>query len=169
MKLILRADVENLGRLGDIVTVKPGFGRNYLLPQGLAMVASDSNLRVFEMEKKKLQAKMDAVKAAAQELADKILANPVTIEVRVGEGDKMYGSVTTAHVGDALEALGVVLDRKKIEMDEPIRALGEYELEVRLHPDVRPALKVTVKKHGGQPEQPKPVKSEEPAPAELAE
>lgn len=163
MKLILRADVENLGRLGEIVTVKPGYGRNYLLPQGLAMPATEASLRVFEQEKKKLQARMDAAKGEAQAIADKLAAINLVITVRTGEGDKLYGSVTTSVIGDALEAQGVTLDRKKIVLDDPIRALGEYVLDVKLHPDVRGALKVSVVKHdAGQPQQPQP---EEPAEA----
>jgi len=154
--IILRADIENLGRLGDTVKVKPGYARNYLIPQGLAMPATDGNLRLFEQERKKLQAKMDAAKAEAQAVADKLAATPVVIEVRVGEGDKLYGSVTTANIADALAAAGVDFDRKKIVLEDPIRALGEYEVGVKLHPDVRGAIKLTVTKPGGpdEPEQP---------------
>ena len=119
MKLILRADMENLGKLGEIVSVKPGYGRNYLIPQGLAMVASASNLKVFELERKKLQAKMDALRSDASGLADKLAAATVTIEVRVGEGDKLYGSVTSAMIADRLEEQGVMVDRKKIVLDDP--------------------------------------------------
>ena len=148
MKLILRADVDNLGRLGDIVTVKAGFGRNYLLPQGLAKKATEANLKQFELERKKLEAKMDALRAEAQELADKITQAPLVLEVRVGEGDKLYGSVTSMTIADALLEQGIELDRKKIEMEEPIKALGDYTLPVKLHPDVHAELAVTVKKHG---------------------
>ncbi len=152
MKLILRADVEALGRLGDIVTVKPGFGRNYLVPQGLAMPASEANLKQFELERKKLAAQADGLRAEANALAEKIAAANVVIEVRVGEGEKMYGSVTAANVADALLAQGVDIDRRKIDMPDAIRALGEYEVEIRLHPDVRGVLKLRVVKHGQQPE-----------------
>ena len=117
MKLILRADVENLGRLGDVVTVKPGFGRNFLLPQGLAMLASDANLKAFELERKKLQAKMDALRTAASDLSAKIAATELVIPVRVGENDKLYGSVTTAIIGDALAEKGVDIDRRRILLD----------------------------------------------------
>lgn len=154
MKLILRADVDNLGRLGDLVEVKPGFGRNYLIPQGFAMLATKANLRAFELERKKLQAAMDALKAEAQELADKLNAANVAITVRVGENDKLYGSVTSANIGDALEAMGIEMDRRKIVLDEPIRALGEYTLDVKLHPDVVAELTVSVLKHGQSVEEP---------------
>jgi large subunit ribosomal protein L9 len=149
MKLILRADVDSLGRLGDIVTVKAGYGRNYLIPQGLAKPASAANLKSFELERRKLQASADSLRAQAEGLAEKIAATPVSIEVRVGDGDKLYGSVTTAHIGDAIEAAGIEIDRRKILLAEPIRNLGEFEIEIRLHPDVRGELKLTVVRQGG--------------------
>ena len=95
MKLILRADVENLGNLGDVVTVKPGYGRNFLLPQGLAMVASEANMKAFELERKKLQERMDALRADAQALCAKLEALEVVIPMHVGDNDKLYGSVTS--------------------------------------------------------------------------
>ncbi|WP_461211092.1 50S ribosomal protein L9 [Desulfocurvus sp. DL9XJH121] len=147
MKLILRADVDHLGRLGDIVTVKPGYGRNFLVPQGLAMVASEGNIKAFELERRKLQAEMDALKGSAQELADKLAAAPVVIRVRVGEGGKMYGSVTTANIVDALAEMGIEVDRKKIVLHDPIRALGEFALPVKLHPDVVCEIQVAVVRH----------------------
>ena len=110
MKVILRADVEKLGHLGDIVNVKPGYGRNYLLPQQLASLATPANIRVFELERKKLQARMDALRAAAADLASKLEGVVVTITMRVGENDKLYGSVTPAMIGDALAAMGIEVD-----------------------------------------------------------
>lgn len=144
MKLILRADVENLGRLGDVVTVKPGFGRNFLLPQGLAMPASDANLKTFELERKKLQAKMDSLRTAASDLSARIAATELVIPVRVGENDKLYGSVTTAIIGDALAEKGVEIDRRRILLDAAIRTLGTHEVRIRLHADVVAALNVKV-------------------------
>jgi len=149
MKLILRADVDSLGRLGDIVTVKNGYGRNYLIPQGLAKPATKANLKAFELERRKLQENADSLRAQAQGLADKIAATPVSIEVRVGDGDKLYGSVTTTNIGEAMEEAGIDIDRRKILLPEPIRALGEYDIEIRLHPDVRGELKLSVARHGG--------------------
>lgn len=149
MELILRADVENLGRLGDKVAVKPGYGRNYLIPQGLAMLASEANMRRFENERKKLQAKRDALMSSAQTLADRLAEAAVVIEVRVGEGDKLYGSVTSAIIAEKLGEAGIEIDRKKIVLDEPIRALGEYEVAVKLLPELRGKVTVTVVRQGG--------------------
>ncbi|MDO5538180.1 MAG: 50S ribosomal protein L9 [Desulfovibrionaceae bacterium] len=144
MKLILRADVENLGNLGDIVTVKPGYGRNYLLPQGLAMLATDANLKAFELERKKLQALMDAQRAEARTMAEKLEALQLVIPMHVGENDKLYGSVTTTMIGDAIAELGVDVDRRRILLDGPIRTLGEFSVRVRLHADVIAELPLKV-------------------------
>ncbi len=157
MKLILRADIDNLGQLGEVVTVKPGYGRNFLLPKGLAMLATDSNLKVFEQERKKLQAKIDAAKAAAQDLADKAAAAEVVIEVRVGENDRLYGSVTTVEIAKAVaDAISVdeeIIDRRKIYLDEPIRALGIYKAPFRPYPEVQVDITVKVIRHGGTVEE----------------
>jgi large subunit ribosomal protein L9 len=148
MKVILRADVDNLGRLGDIVAVRPGYGRNYLLPQGLASLATPGNLKVFDQERRKLQAKNDALKAEAAGLAGKIEAAKVVIEVRVGDGDKLYGSVTSSQIAAILAGQGVDVDRRKIQLDDGIRSLGEYIVDVKLHPEVVAKLNVKVVKHG---------------------
>ncbi len=153
MELILRADVENLGRLGDKVAVKPGYGRNYLIPQGLAMLATEANLRRFENERKKLQAKRDALVSAAQSLVDRLAAVSIVIEVRVGEGDKLYGSVTSGIIADKLAEAGVEIDRKKIVLAEPIRNLGHYEIEVKLLPELRGKVQVSVMRQGGAEEE----------------
>ena len=144
MKLILRADVENLGSLGDVVEVKPGYGRNYLLPQGLAMVASPANLKVFEQERNKLQARMDALRAEARGLAARLEALKVVIPMHVGENDKLYGSVTSTIIGDAIAEQGLEVDRRRILMDAPIRTLGEHPVRVRLHADVTAVVPVQV-------------------------
>ena len=136
MKLILRADVENLGNLGDVVTVKPGYGRNFLLPQGLAMVASEANMKAFELERKKLQEHMDALRADAQALCAKLEALEVVIPMHVGDNDKLYG--------DALAALGVDVDRRRILMDAPIRTLGDHPVRVRLHASIVATVPVKV-------------------------
>ncbi len=148
MKLILRADVDALGRVGDTVIVKPGFGRNYLIPQGLAMPASEANKKQFELERKKLVSKADILRTSASDVADKIATTPIEITVRVGEGEKLYGSVTTQMIADALAEKGLEIDKRKIMLREPIRSLGELELEIKLHPDVRAKLKLAIVSHG---------------------
>lgn len=144
MKIILRADVEKLGSLGDIVDVRPGYGRNFLLPQGMAMVASQANLKQFETERKKLQAKMDAIRSVAKDLAEKITATVITMNVRVGENSKLYGSITTSNICEALAEHDIVVDRRHILLDSSIRTLGEYEVRIRLHADVVATLKLNV-------------------------
>lgn len=163
MKLILRADVENLGNLGDVVNVRPGYGRNFLLPQGLAMVASDANLKVFELERKKLQERMDALRAEAQSVCERLEALEVVIPMHVGENDKLYGSVTSTIIGDALAALGVEVDRRRILLDAPIRSLGEHPVRVRLHASI--IATVPVKVISDKPEEPAEAEA---APAEAA-
>ncbi len=144
MKVILRADVENLGKVGDVVEVKAGYGRNFLLPQGMAMVASPANLKVFELERKKLEAKMDTMRSEAQSVCAKLEALDVIIKMRVGENDKLYGSVTSTLIGDTFAELGVEIDRRRILLDAPIRALGEHNVRVRLFADVMANVLVKV-------------------------
>lgn len=140
MKVILRADIENLGHLGDVVEVKPGYGRNYLIPQDLAMLATPANLHAFELERKKLQARMDEIRAAASALAEKLQDFVLTIAMRVGENDKLYGSVTTSMIGELLSQEGIEIDRHTILLDGAIRTLGEHTVRARLHADVVPPL-----------------------------
>lgn len=144
MKVILRADVENLGSLGDVVNVKPGYARNYLLPQGMAMAASPANLKNFELERKKLQARMDALRAEAMGLQGRLERLQIVIPMHVGENDKLYGSVTTSIIGDAIAAQGIEVDRRRILLDSPIRALGHHPVRVRLHADVIAMVPVKV-------------------------
>ncbi|CCO24491.1 50S ribosomal protein L9 [Maridesulfovibrio hydrothermalis] len=148
MKLILRADVDSLGSLGEIVTVKSGYGRNYLIPQGFAMPASEANLKQFELEKRKLQEKADNLRTQAEGLKDRLAEVEVKITVRVGEGDKLYGSVTAANIADALAEMDLDIDRRKILLSDPIRSLGEFAVEIKLHPEVRGEVKVIVTSPG---------------------
>ena len=144
MKVILRTDVENLGKLGDMVEVRPGYGRNYLLPQGFAMLATPANEKVFELERKKLQAKTEALRSSASSMAERLAANPLTISMRVGDNDKLYGSVTSSLIAEALQEKGIEIDRRRILLDSPIRALGDYLVRVRLHADVLGELALSV-------------------------
>ncbi len=144
MKIILRADVENLGRLGDVVEVRAGYGSNYLIPQGFAMLASASNVKNFELERKKLQAKMDSIRAEAATLAEKLQDYVLEIKMRVGDNDKLYGSVTTHTIADILIEQGFEIDRRRILLDAPLRVLGEHPVRVRLHADVTPTILVKI-------------------------
>lgn len=149
VQIILRADVDNLGRVGDTVKVKPGFARNFLLPQGLAMVATPSNIKQFALERKKLEAKMEGIRSEARGLGDKIAAVTIELRVRVGEGDKLYGSVTTSMIAEKLAEQGINVDKRRIHLDAPIRALGDYAVPVRLHQDVKVDVAVRVLREGG--------------------
>lgn len=144
MKIILRADVENLGRLGDVVSVRPGYGRNFLLPQGMAMLASPGNQKVFELERRKLQARMDTLRSDADALASKLEGLVLTIPMRVGDNDKLYGSVTSHIVDENLRAQGLEVDRRHILFDHSIRTIGDHNVRVRLHADVVASLIVRV-------------------------
>lgn len=144
MKVILREDIDNLGKSGELVTVKDGFGRNYLLPRKKAVLASEQNLRQLEHEKSVLSARNAKLKGAAEEQAKKVGATKVTIKRKVGEQDKLYGSVTVLDIAEALAAAGQQVDRRLIHLPEPIKALGSYEVELRLHRDVVAKIKVDV-------------------------
>lgn len=148
MQVILRTDIENLGSLGDLADVKPGYARNYLIPQGKAMPATPSNQKIFEQERAKLQAKQDKIRFQAKDTAQQLEQLSISIPVRVGENDKLYGSITTSIIAGELARLGYEIDRKKIELDKPIRSLGEFFVPIRLYPEVRPELKVRVVRHG---------------------
>jgi large subunit ribosomal protein L9 len=144
MKIILHEEVPNLGKPGEVVTVREGYGRNYLLPQKKAVLASEKNLRQLEHQKGVISARQAKLKAGAEEVAKKIGAIQVKIARKVGEQDKLYGSVTNKDIADAAAALGVELDRHAIELAEPIRALGEFSVNVKLHHAVAGTIKVTV-------------------------
>ncbi|MCI0571989.1 MAG: 50S ribosomal protein L9 [Myxococcaceae bacterium] len=144
MKVILREDIAALGRSGEVVTVKDGFGRNYLLPRQLAVLASEKNVRQLEHEKAVITARQAKLKAGAVELAKKVGAVQVRIARKVGEQDKLYGSVTALDIAEALAAKGQPVDRRQLHLPEPIKALGSYEVELRLHHEVIAKVKVEV-------------------------
>jgi large subunit ribosomal protein L9 len=148
MQVILRTNIENLGQLGDVVKVKPGYARNYLIPKKMAMQATSANLKAFEQQRRKLEAELEAQRSEAERIANRLQELELKIPVRVGEGDKLYGSVTNAHIAQALQEKGLNIDKKQIEMEKPIRALGEYQIPVRVYPEVKPEVKVTVIRHG---------------------
>jgi large subunit ribosomal protein L9 len=144
MKVILREDVENLGKAGDLVTVKDGFGRNFLLPRKKAVLASEQNIRQLEHEKSVTAARNAKLKGAAEEQARKLGAVKATIRRKVGEQDKLYGSVTALDIAEALASQGQQVDRRLIHLPEPIKAVGQYEVELRLHREVVAKIKVEV-------------------------
>lgn len=146
MKLILREDVENLGKIGQIVEVAGGYGRNYLLPRGLAVKASTKNVREQEHQKKLIQARMDRQKKDAQEMAGSLDSVSCTISRKTGEDEKLYGSVTSRDIEEALREEGVSIDRKLILLEEPLKKLGVYTVPVKLHADVTGSVKVWVVK-----------------------
>jgi len=146
VKLILREDVENLGKIGEIVEVAGGYGRNYLLPRGLAVKASTKNLKEQEHQKKFIQARMDRQKKDAQEKAGSLDSVSCTISRKTGEDEKLYGSVTSRDIEEALREEGVSIDRKRILLEEPLKKLGVYTVPVKLHADVTGNIKVWVVK-----------------------
>ena len=137
MEVILLENVANLGGLGDQVTVKPGYGRNYLVPQGKAVTATATNIAEFESRRAELQKEADAQRSAAQTRAEKVNALSLTIAANAGEEGKLFGSVTVRDIADAATDAGVEIDRSEVRLPEgPLRALGEYQVEVYLHPEV---------------------------------
>lgn len=144
MKVILREDVPNLGKSGELVTVKDGFGRNFLLPRKLAVLASEQNVRQLEHEKQAAEARIAKARAGAQEQAKKIGAVTVTLKRKVGEQDKLFGSVTALDIAEGLAAQGVQVDRRSLHMAEPIKTVGSHNVELRLHRDVTATIKVEV-------------------------
>ncbi|MCX5755875.1 MAG: 50S ribosomal protein L9 [Gemmatimonadetes bacterium] len=144
MEVILREAVEKLGHPGDVVTVSPGFGRNYLLPRGIAYEATPGNLKRIAQEKGRLEAAENTRRDAAQELANKLEPISLTFSARVGEDGKLFGSVTSGDIAQQLEAQGVHIEKRMIDLHEPIRALGVYKVPIKLHADVKAEIKVWV-------------------------
>lgn len=144
MKIILKEDLEHLGLEGEVVEVKPGYGRNYLIPRGLAVVATDSNRRRFEEERRQRQHKLDAQRKDAEALANRLGTLELTIPMPTGEENRLFGSVTTQQIADALQAKGIELDRRKITLPEEIRHTGVYTATVKLHPEHTAEVKVKV-------------------------
>ncbi len=142
MQVILRKDFETLGRLGETVTVKPGYARNYLIPQGIVYPATKAHLARVE-EEKRLAGRRDLKeRRAAGDVSAKLEGLRVIASVQVGEEDRMFGSVTAADIADLIKERGVEIDRRKIQLEEPIRHLGEYQIPIRLHREV--VVNVTV-------------------------
>ena len=144
MEIILRQAVENLGKTGDVVNVKPGYARNYLLPHGLAYEATPGNLKRIQQERNRLEAAESERRGTAQGLAEKLEQVSLTFSARVGEEGKLFGSVTATDIAQQLEAQGYHIEKRQIDLHEPIKALGVYRVPVRLHADVKPEVRVWV-------------------------
>ena len=146
MKVILKENVENLGSIGDIVKVAPGYARNFLLPKGFAIEATEKNAKALEHTKRHLEYKKNRVLEAAKQLAAKIEGITLSIAHQAGSDDRLFGAVTNMELAEQLKAQGIEIDRKRIVLAEPIKQLGDYTATVKLHPEVTAALKVSVTK-----------------------
>jgi large subunit ribosomal protein L9 len=148
MEVILREHVEHLGNRGEIVKVADGYARNYLLPRKLALLVTDGNRRQIERERAKFDAKEAEEQKVAQAIADRMASVEIVIARRVGETDALYGSVTASDIAEALAAKGFDIDRRKLQLPEPIKRLGAVDLPVKLHRDVTTTVKVKVVAEG---------------------
>ena len=146
MKVILLKDIETLGSAGEVVEVKNGYGRNFLIPRNEALVASAANMAQFESRRKQQETLAERDRRAAEALAKKLEAESITAQVKVGEEDRLFGSVTAQNIAELLEEKGYEIDRRAIHLEDPIRELGVYNVEVRLHPEVAAAVKLWVVK-----------------------
>ena len=144
MKLLLKEDVENLGNCGDEVEVKGGYGRNYLIPQGKAILATPKNVKQFAHQRNIVQAKIKKLVKAAGVVADEIGKVSCSVKKKVGEQGKLFGSVTAQNIHDLLLEKGVEIDKRKIQLDEPIKTLGDFKIPVKLHPQVTAEISLSV-------------------------
>jgi large subunit ribosomal protein L9 len=144
MQVILREEVPNLGTIGDVVKVKPGYARNYLLPRGLALEASSRNLKELEHQKRVVADKRLREQKTAGAVADKLSAVKLDFTLRAGEEGKLFGSVTNQDIHRALEERGFTLERRRVLLEEPIKTLGEHRVEIHVGPDTRATVTVTV-------------------------
>jgi large subunit ribosomal protein L9 len=148
MELILRDDVDKLGRRGDVVKVKDGYARNFLLPRGLGMPVNAANKAMVEKEKKAHEARLAKEKAEFESLAARIGGLRFVAPRKVGENEVLYGSVTAGDIADFLKAKGIEIDKRKVQLEEPIKHLGEHEVKVKLHPEVLASVRLLVTKEG---------------------
>ncbi len=144
MKVILTQDMESLGLGGEIVNVAKGYARNYLIPRGMALEATEQNIKLTEMQRKNIEIKGIKAKEDALKVKERLSGISVTIAQKVGEEDKLYGSVTTMDIADQLEKQGITVERRRMVLDKPIKTLGDFAVTVKLHPDVSASIKVVV-------------------------
>lgn len=136
MKVLLKEDVKSLGKAGEIVNVSDGYGRNYLIPKGLAVPADEKNIKAFELQKKKILEALEREKEKTAQFAETLRSLTLTIKAKAGEEGKLFGSITTMDISAELRKQGIELDRKRIQLDEPIKRLGEYKILVKLPHDI---------------------------------
>jgi large subunit ribosomal protein L9 len=144
MKVILKQDVENLGRRGDVINVAPGFGRNYLIPRKMAMAVTATNLKAVEIERQALKKKLEIERKSFQSLVEKLNEVSLTFTRRAGDKDVIFGSVSAGDVKEALDGLGYDIDKKKILLEEPIKRLGNFIVPVKVSTDDRAEVKIVV-------------------------
>ncbi|HEX9879332.1 MAG TPA: 50S ribosomal protein L9 [Candidatus Binatia bacterium] len=144
MQVVLKEDIPKLGKMGEVIRVRNGYARNYLLPRGLVLLANSKNLNALEHEKRIIAGRRDRVVRDAQTLCDKIAALDLTITARTGEEGKLFGSVTNIHIEKALAKNGFQIERRKIDLPQPIKTVGNYEVPIRLASDVVANVKVSV-------------------------
>ncbi|MCE5195231.1 MAG: 50S ribosomal protein L9 [Nitrospiraceae bacterium] len=144
MKVILKENVKNLGKMGDIVNVKDGYAKNYLLPQKLAVEAITSNVKSIEHQKKVIEEKSKKEKSEAEKFAAKISALNISIKAKAGEEDKLFGSITPMDIAAELKNQGIIIDKKKISLEEPIKRLGTYTVNIKIHSEVNAQLNISV-------------------------
>jgi large subunit ribosomal protein L9 len=144
MEVILKEDIVNVGKIGDVVRVRDGYARNYLLPRGLVLIANKKNIKTFEHQKKLVADQKQKVIRHAQAVGGELAGVALTISMRTGEEGRLFGSVTNIQIEKALKAKGLSVDRRKIHLDEPIKVLGDYEIPVRLSADLTVPLKLSV-------------------------
>jgi len=144
MNVILKEDIKNLGKMGDVVTVKDGYARNFLLPKNFAVEANEKNVKAFEHMKRQILDRARKIKTDAEAMAAKFAGKIIVISAKAGEEGKLFGSVTTADIADALKKEGLEIDKKKIHLEEPIRRLGTFTVSVKVHPEVSADLTVQV-------------------------
>lgn len=144
MEVILKEDVPNLGKMGEVVRVRDGYARNYLLPRGLVLISNKKNLKAFEHQKRVIAEQRERVMKQAQTLSEKLAALSLTISVKTGEEGKLFGSVTNIDIEKALKAKGFDVERRKIHLAEPIKSLGDFEVPIRLAADLTASVKVSV-------------------------
>lgn len=160
MKIILKENIENLGRRGDIIDVAPGYGRNYLIPRKMALEVTPSNMNMVELEQKALRKKLEREVQSYQGEIEKLNQVSLSFERKTGDKDVIFGSVSTADIKEALDKLGIEVEKKKILLEEPIKRLGNYTVPIKVFHDERAEIKIEVNKEGAELEESKPDVSE---------